>query len=647
MQLIKFAILLTFVLPLTGQEIHQCKDYFRTIGAEDHMHTGLATLPPNPLTKNFDLKFHRLELTVDPSVSFIKGTVTSYFVVLENDLDAIHFDLADNMVIKSIIYHGSNILSSRPGNDVLKIVLPNKISTGILDSISVEYEGAPISTGFGSFIQSTHAGIPILWTLSEPYGAKSWWPCKQDLNDKIDSMDIWVKSPIQYRTASNGLLIGEETLGSDIICKWKHRYPIPAYLVAIAVSNYAQYTEQVKLESGKTLNILNYVFPENLDEAKSQTKELLEVIQLYNRLLGDYPFPDEKYGHAQFGWGGGMEHQTMSFVSGFSYELLAHELAHQWFGDKVTCGNWEDIWLHEGFATYLSGLCYQFLRPEWWPRFLSQRLNSVVSQPGGSVWVNDISNVGRIFNGRLSYAKGAMVLHMIRWKIGDEAFFTALKNYLKDPDHAYNYALTTDLKYFFEMSSGINLDEFFGDWFYREGFPSYQILWNNTSSGILHFKIDQSSSHPSNDFFELPLPIKVFGEGKDTMLRLEHRFNGEEFDISLPYKVDSIQFDPHISIISANNIIKQITTGTKDDIFEKNCQISPNPFSEVLFIKLKENLIHNPVHFEISNSLGETFSTGKIMDSFTEINTKSWSPGIFYFKIITGNVQIIEKIVKK
>lgn len=645
MKLIKLGLLLICTLSLSGQEVFHCKDFIQSFPDTESQPKSIQNFHPNPLTQNFDLKYQRLELSVDPSVSYIKGTVTSYFLALEDELDIIHFDLADNMQIKEVNYHGASVSSSKPGNDVLKIFLPSKISKGALDSISVVYEGAPVSTGFGSFVQSTHADIPIIWTLSEPYGAKSWWPCKQDLNDKIDSTDIWVSSPSNFRTASNGLLVSEEINGSEIICKWKHRYPIPAYLVAIAVTNYAQYNEQVRLESGRTLNILNYVFPENLDEAKSQTKELHEVIQLYNKLFGEYPFADEKYGHAQFGWGGGMEHQTMSFVSGFSYELLAHELAHQWFGDKVTCGNWEDIWLHEGFATYASGLCYQFLRPEWWSRFLSQRINAVVSQPGGSVWVNDVTNVGRIFNGRLSYAKGAMVLHMIRWKIGDEAFFNALRNYLKDSDHAYGYALTNHLQTFFENSSGIDLDEFFGDWFYREGFPSYQILWNKTRSGI-HFKIDQTTSHPSNDFFEMPLPLKVFGQGKDSLIRLEHNFNGEIFDILLPFEVDSIQFDPYLSIISANNFIKQVSTGTVDVMEKISCQISPNPTSDVVFIKLDERLIQKPIHFEILNVMGEVILKEKINNPLTEINTKFWTSGIYYFKLLGENAQLIEIIVK-
>jgi len=136
-----------------------------------------------------------------------------------------------------------------------------------------------------------------MWTLSERYGAKPWWPCKQDLNDKIDSIDIFVKTPAVYKVGTNGTLVSTEKLDDDHIYHWKHRYPIPAYLVAIAITNYEEFTDFVPVENEDPITVLNYVFPEDLESAEAQLSATIEQMELYNDLFGIYPFADEKYGH--------------------------------------------------------------------------------------------------------------------------------------------------------------------------------------------------------------------------------------------------------------------------------------------------------------------------------------------------------------
>ena len=588
-------------------------------------------LHASPLSQDFDLKYYRFEWEINPAEYFISGTATVYFQALRDQFDALHFDFSSQLNIDRISYHGQALQGQKSGDYLLTIPLPQALADGTLDSISITYSGAPPSNGFGSFVKSTHNGQPVLWTLSEPYGAQDWWPCKNGLEDKIDSIDVFIATPSPNKAASNGTLIQETTGNATNFYHWKHRYPIAPYLIAFSVTNYEAYTDLVPLGDGSTMPMLNYIYPENIAQAKPATSALVMALQYYDSLFHRYPFKTEKYGHAQFGWGGGMEHQTMSFVSGFSWGLLTHELAHQWFGDMVTCGSWEDIWLNEGFATYLEGLSRERFIPSQWQAWKQGKLTDIVSRPDGSVWVSDTTSVNRIFSGRLSYSKGAYLLNMLRWKLGEETFFEGIRQYLKANE--YQYATTGLLRSHLEQVSGEDLEAFFNDWFFGQGYPSYHLTWDQHSDQHLLIEVQQTTSHPSVPFFEMPVPVRILGLDRDTMLRLDNRFAGQIFETVVPFEVIGLEIDPELWLISNFNTVNRSSlTGIPNMEGVANLKLYPNPANNELFFESTAGM-----SFQVFNVLGQLVLYGTTNTDLEKLNISELPKGWYQIRLLKKN----------
>ncbi|NND25629.1 MAG: T9SS type A sorting domain-containing protein [Flavobacteriaceae bacterium] len=600
----------------------------------------------NANTGNYNLTYHRLEFDIDPSVAYISGDITSYFIAKE-DLSEVTFDLDDNLTVSQVMQRGSALSFVQNSDDELIITLPQVQNQGILDSLTVSYSGNPVSSGFGSFEQTTHNNDPIIWTLSEPYGAKAWWPCKQDLNDKIDSIDVFLTTPLlnptneTYIAVSNGVEQSQTINGNFKTTHFRHQYAIPAYLIAIAVTNYDIFTQQVP-NNGNPFDIVNYVFPETLAEAQIDTEITVDIMNLFTDLFEEYPFADEKYGHAQFGWGGGMEHTTVSFMGNFSRNLIAHELAHQWFGNKITCGSWKDIWLNEGFATYLSGLVIEdFDENSDFTAWKEGRINHITSHPVGHVYLtdSDTTNVSRIFNGRLSYNKGAMVLHMLRKKLGDTNFFQGMKDYLSHPDHAYGYAKTEDYIAIMEQASGLDLTEFFDDWIYNEGYPSFTITWNQISPTQVMFDVEQTQSHETVSFFEALLPIRVIGtEGQVMNYSLDHTQNGEQFFRDVNFTIASVEFDPEFDVISKDN---QVLLSDEEFIIDSEFMVFPNPAETTVHIRKPSTMEISKVL--IFNTLGQLISQQTFSDV---IRIDHLSSGVHFFRFETNQGNIYKSVIK-
>ena len=597
----------------------------------------------NPNTENYDITYHKLEFTINPGAAtkFISGKVTTTYTALSS-MNTITFDMANELAVSSVKIGNTNLAFTESGNNELVISLPAIQAAGTSNTVEVTYSGTPPNNGMGSFEKTTHNGVPIIWTLSEPFGARDWWPCKQDLNDKINSIDVYITAPSQYVSVSNGIETTPPIFsGSNKTTHFHHGYPIPAYLIAIAITNYSIYNQTAGTPPN-TFPIINYVFPEDQADFEWQMDETPAIMELYENLFEPYPFRNEKYGHAQFGWGGGMEHTTVSFMVNFDRQLIAHELGHQWFGDKVTCGSWKDIWLNEGFATYLAALVIEnFDGPEAFVAEKSDMIADIISMPGGNLYLTDAqaTNVGRIFSSRLSYNKGGMVLEMLRFKMGDTAFFQALKNYLADPNLAYKYAVTPQLQAHLEATYGSSLTEFFNDWVYNQGYPTYSITAQNWGTGQAKFTINQTQSDPSVSFFEMPVPVRIFGAGgQQADLVLQNTSNGQQIIQSVPFRITSVQFDPNKHLISANSTI---TLGNESFDLENAITIFPNPGSDVVHVQMPSTTVFEKVI--VYNNLGQKIIETNSMD----FSVSALSTGVHYIDIQTADGTFHKKFIKK
>lgn len=603
----------------------------------------LQTKEETASSQNFDVTYYRCEWKTDPAVRFINGTVTSYFF-LDANSDHIVYDLSDSLHVDSVKQKNNSLAFSQENNR-LQINFDQTSSLKKLDSVSVYYHGVPPSTGFGSFINSTHNNIPVMWTLSEPYGSRDWWPCKNDLDDKADSIDVYITAPAQYTSVSNGLRQSEIITGNEKTTHWKHRYPIASYLVCMAVTNYAEFENHVEIGNTNLL-MQTFCYPESLSLFQQNTPLVLASLQYFSKIFGPYPFIKEKYGQVQFGWGGGMEHQTSTFIVSPEESLMAHELAHQWFGDKITTASWHDVWLNEGFATHLASMDLENKYPLTVTDTRKQEIESITSIPNGSVFVNDTTNVSRIFDSRLTYTKGSHLLYMLRWILSDSIFIHGMKSYFNDSSIAFGFATTKDFQRNLEKVSGKNLDYFFNDWFYGEGYPSYNVQWSQVSEDFVKIKMNQTTSDASVKFFALPVALQFKNATQQKTIVVDNKSDGEVFTKEIGFIADTVIIDPDYWLITKNNSSEKINNVNGKNVIK----VFPSPFLNKMNIGFY-NFDSNKASLKIYDSKGTLMMKNDFDINgslFYPVNTERFARGIYFIKIQTDNgVKFAKKILKQ
>jgi aminopeptidase N len=510
------------------------------------------------------------------------------------------------------------------------------------------YRGLPVPTGYGSFVFGTNINTPVIWTLSEPFGASDWFPCKNSPDDKADSSKMRIKCRNDFTAVSNGILESvTENTDSTKTYEWKCNYPIANYLISLAVTNYEVYKNYFKYTPADSMPVVHYIYPQNLNGLKSQLDRTVDMLEFFSSKFGLYPFINEKYGHVQFGEYGGMEHQTVASMGLFYDGIMAHELAHQWFGDKITCRNWQNIWLNEGFATYSEALYNEHLYGKLiYDDFISYKMLEA-KRARSSIYVQNPTNINEIFDADRSYSKGCVVLHMLRGVTGDTVFFRVLRKYSSDTALAFKTAVTEDFQSNAESVYGSSLAYFFQEWIYGENYPKYMINWSYIQDENNFYNVSFNLSQQSNSnpvFFTMPAEIKIKTEYGDTLINIFNNSQQQSYSFKVKGKPLSLTFDP------GNKILKD-KTGDEIAVPVRYYlgQNFPNPFNPATTINY-EILKYSDVSLIVYDILGrivkilvnEKQKPGAYIVRFSSENLPS---GIYFYKIISGEFTDSKKML--
>lgn len=612
-----------------------------------------ATMKPtvaDPAEDHYDVKHIFMNLTARSSNTAIGGAVATTAIVVAPTMPAYVFELNPAYTIDSVKINGQ-ILPHTSNNFVHTVALPTPLAQNTTFTAAVFYSGQLTGGGGGFFSNgirnqaSPSWGTRVTYTLSQPYDARDWWPCKQSLQDKIDSATIWLTVPDTTLAGSNGVLRRIDTLPNNFHrFRWKTLLPTDYYLFSIAVAPYTNYMYKVALpNSTDSVRYQNFVYtnPQTLPFWKDEIDSVANMIQHFSLLFGKYPFWQEKYGHCMAPLQGGMEHQTMSTQGNFNPTLSAHELLHQWFGDYVTCGTWKDIWLNEGFASYGEYLFVDSFRGHAAAFNYMQDVHaSVMSQPDGSVYCPDTTDENRIFDSRLSYDKGSAAIHTLRYIINnDTAFYSMLRDYLQQ--FKFSTATTDQFKSHAQTYLGTNLDTFFTEWIYGEGFPTYGGSWAQTG-GNINIVLNQSTT-ATIPFFHNPIDLRLNGALGDTIIRLLPQATGQTFNITWSDTVLSIDVDPNNWVVNGATAFSYDPTLSVASIAKRTVGVYPNPaHAEWTVVGLKPGNT-----LQLADINGKVLSTTTAADGAIKIPALHLASGIYWLRVVDANDATVIRLIKQ
>lgn len=583
-----------------------------------------------PGDTNIDVTYYGLDLRLTTTPATLIGATTITLKSTVGGLTSFFLDLNSTTTTTGLglrvdsVKAGNQVLAFQHTQNKLTITPPQPLTNGQALTLTVFYRGVPNGTANGSFVFDKHETTtdPVIWSLSEPYGASDWFPCRDTPADKADSSSVRITAPAQLVSVSNGKLISTTTnTDGTRTYLWRNSYPIAQYLISIAVSNYSQY-DTPYTSGNQTMPVTHYIYPENLAQVKSSLDLTPGMIQLFTDRFGPYPFLREKYGHAQFARNnGGMEHQTISSmgISSLTPSVIAHELAHQWFGDKITCRDWQNIWLNEGFASYGEAVYAESVSGQ--TGYLSTMNNFMAGArtARGSLYVQDISSVNNIFSSARTYAKGAAVLHMLRGIVGDDLFFQTLRTYTATPTLAYSTAVTEDFQAVAQQVSNRSLDYFFNEWIYGEGYPTYRAtVTAGSTANTVTVRLEQRNTTASNPTsFTMPVQMKVQSAAGDTTVTILNDRADQTFTLPVKGTISGLIVDPNNWILktvesvtlptSVTTTSPAIITAVDDpalDIF----RIYPNPTTESVLVDFTLSTA-GVANISLVNSLGQRIQT--------------------------------------
>ncbi len=515
---------------------------FTLDGSTEEVHFGamftdapnaVRSLPaPDPLQAKYDIRWY--DCSWQPSLT--NSTLTSATVwigatSLDSTLATAVFDYDSNTNALAVAS-----VDGGPGtpalaytvdntNKRLRVTLPAAVASGAEFRVRVAYSGTPRPSGtFGApYVRSTH-GSPskaVVYTFSEPYGARQWWPCKDQPEDKATTtiQRITVPSGAGWQVVSNGKLASVTPSGGNEVWTWVNSHPISTYLLSVCVTNYAYSSATyTALDAVTTMPIRHAIYPENAATEGSAAAGTLQVMNFFAQTFGEYPFLDEKYYTASHNSGSGMEHQTCTSMPGNNIDGVGvddgrqrrnvHELSHHWFGDLVTCRNFDHLWLNEGFATYSEAMWDEYYFGN--AAFLARVTGWTVSTTQPTVGPSSDN-----FSGAAVYRKGGWTLHMLRHVVGDATFFQILRNWVADPARRYSTAVTQDFENLCEATSGKDLTVFFSQWLLRPTFsgepvmPLYRYSGSVAKAGTSHTLNLVINQTQSGTPFQMPLDVRV------------------------------------------------------------------------------------------------------------------------------------------